>query len=454
MAHAKKCPPSSADRWMECGASVPLILQLMSKGELKESDLDGDDNIDEDAVIEFGNGQYGDVVLDPSRESTSFSAEGTVMHEVRQLCLELGLNPMHFAGCRMGADGFTFDIDEDMCDRLVAGIDWIRQHTAAPHVEVRVDLSEWLPEQFGTCDTFWLVPVRRSEKFDLYISDYKNGVGEPVEAEGNRQLRLYALGAWAALGKPQIRNVILNIDQPRAGGMKFWEITFDELMAFGDEVKAVWDRIDRGDVEFVPTKKGCRWCPVRKSQRGCAAYNRWMLLMFNHALLDPSQGEPKFDDPEQINRATRFYIVKHSSLIRAWLTKLYEESLAAATRGDPDPGSKAVMGPEGNRYFSDEDDAKRILISALGRKAFKPRKLIGMTEIDKLMKPGRKKEGFPDQYEALQPLIRRAPASVKLVDAGHPKPAYQPVSDDDFDDLPEKGSNQRLGDLADAFDDL
>ena len=256
MAHAKKCPPSSADRWMECGASVPLILQLTSKGELKESDLEGDDNIDEDAVIEFGNGQYGDVVLDPSRESTSFSAEGTVMHEVRQLCLELGLNPMHFAGCRMGADGFTFDIDEDMCDRLVAGIDWIRQHTAAPHVEVRVDLSEWLPEQFGTCDTFWLVPVRRSEKFDLYISDYKNGVGEPVEAEGNRQLRLYALGAWSALGKPPIRNVILNIDQPRAGGMKFWEITFAELMAFGDEVKAVWDRIDRGDVEFVCRAQG------------------------------------------------------------------------------------------------------------------------------------------------------------------------------------------------------
>lgn len=43
---------------------------------------------------------------------------------------------------------------------------------------------------------------------------------------------------------------------------------------------------------------------------------------------------------------------------------------------------------------------------------------------------------------------------MKLVDAGHPKSAYQPVSGDDFDDLPEKGSNQRLGNLADAFDDL
>src|SRR5690606_3739472 len=108
-------------------------------------------------------------------------------------------------------------------------------------------------------------------------------------------------------------------------------------------------------------------------------------------LLDPSDGEPRFQDPEQIPRATRFYIVKHANLIRAWLTKLYEESLAAAMRGDPDPGSKAVEGPEGNRYFADDEQAKRILVSALGRKAFKPRQIIGMTEIDRLMKPGRKK---------------------------------------------------------------
>lgn len=452
MAHAKKCPPSSADRWMLCTASVPLIVHLMDRGELREADLEGDENIDEDAVIAFGNGQYGDVVLD-ARETTSFSAEGTVMHEIRALCLEFNLNPMAFVGRTMAADGFRFTIDDDMADRLVAGIDWIREHTAAPYVETRVDLSEWLPGQFGTCDTFWLVPVRRSEKFDLYISDYKNGVGEPVDPEGNRQLRLYALGAWVALGKPKIRNVILNIDQPRAGGMKFWEIAFDDLMAFADEVRRVWRRIESGDVEFVPSRKGCRWCPIRKTARGCAAYNRWMLLMFNHALLDPSDGEPRFQDPEQIPRATRFYIVKHANLIRAWLTKLYEESLAAAMRGDPDPGSKAVEGPEGNRYFADDEQAKRILVSALGRKAFKPRQIIGMTEIDRLMKPGRKKEGFPEAYEALQTLIRRDPPRPKLVSADHPKPAWQVVSGDDFDDLPEK-SSARGRPLAEEFDDL
>lgn len=451
MAHAKKCPPSSADRWMYCTASVPLILQLMGQGELQESDLEADEGVTEDDVLEYS--EYGDVVLDPKRESSTFSAEGTVMHEIRQLCLEFGLSPMLFAGTVIGADGYTFEITEDMCDRLVAGIDWIREHTSAPKIEVRVDLSEWLLGQFGTCDTFWLVPVKRKPGvFDLYISDYKNGVGKPVAAEGNRQLRLYALGAWVALGKPNVRNVILNIDQPRAGGMKFWEITFVELMEFGEEVKRVWDRIERGDVEFVPTTAGCQWCPVRKTARGCAAYNRWILWMMGDALMDPSSA-PRFKDPAQMDRTSRFYIVQHSAAIRAWLTKLYEESLGAAMRGDPDPGSKAIEGSEGNRYFSDEEQAKRHLVSALGRKAFKPRKLIGFTEIDSLMKPGRKKEGFPDQYEALLTLTRRLPGKPKLVLADHPKPAFQAVSGDDFDDLPEKGPN-RLGNLADAFDDL
>lgn len=435
MAHAKKCPPSSADRWFYCTASVPLILRLMDNGELKESDLEADDSVDEDTVIEFGNGQYGDVVLG-GHESTSYSAEGTVMHEIRALCLELGLQPMHFVGTTMGADGFTFEIDDDKADKLVAGIDWVRQHTDRPRVEVRVDLSDWLPEQFGTCDTFWLVPVKRKPGvYDLYVSDLKFGIGKPVSAEGNKQLRLYALGAWVALGRPQIRNVILNIDQPRAGGMKFDEIGFDALMEFGEEVKRIWARIESGDVEFVPTAAGCQWCPVRKTARGCAAYNRWMVLMMNHALLDPSQGEPRFDDPAQMNRATRFYIVKHANLIKAWLGKLYEESLAAALRGDPDPGSKAVDGGEGDRYFKDPDTAKRVLVGALGRAAFAPRKIIGFTEIDRLMKPGTKKQGHPEAWEALQPLIGRPGRKPKLVSADHPKPALEAVSVDDFDDL-------------------
>lgn len=420
--------PSSADRAMVCTASVPLIDRLIAAGELDESDLEGAEQIDEDDVVHGHMDAYEDVVLDPTRETSLYSAEGTAYHDVRATCLELDLEPRHFVGTTIHADGYAFEIDEDLSDKLVAGIDWIREHTDAPHVEQKVSLDPWWPGQHGFCDTFWV------SKDTLYVSDLKFGAGEPVSAVENRQLRLYALGAWHQLNRPQVKTVVLNIDQPRAGGMKFWEISLKELLAFGDEAVRVWNRIEAGDVEFVPTKKGCRWCPVRKTARGCAAYNQWALWMLGNSVLDVSDGEPKFNDPQQMSKAQRYYIVKHASDIRAWLAKLHEESLNAAMSGDPDPGSKAIDGGEGRRYFTNEVKAGRIIESAIGDEAYK-RKLIGFTEIDKIMKPGRKKTGFPEQYAELQDLVARSPAKAKLVPSDHPSPAYMKVDDADFEDL-------------------
>lgn len=442
-AHAK-LGPSSADRWMICTASVALIDRLLANGEIRESDLEDEvaEQISEEELLEQNIDGYSDVVLDPSRDTTSYAAEGTVMHTIRETCLNFpDLNPMDFVGDRLQADGYTFDITEAMADNLVEGVDWIRQFVETPETEGRVDLSFLMPGQFGTCDAYWVMPVKTKRGalknstviYDLFISDLKYGIGEPVFAEDNRQLRLYALGAWHKLGRPSIRSVVMNIDQPRAGGMKFWEIPFIELMEFAEEVKRVYARIEAGDVEFVPTTKGCRWCPVRKTKRGCAAFNMWMLRMLGKSVLDPSR-DPKFDDPTQLPRATRYYIVRNAPAIRQWLAKLHEESLNAALAGDPDPGSKAIEGDAGRRYFKNEERAADILEGALGDDAWN-KKLIGFTEIDALMKPGRKKEGFPEEYADLLTLVDRPPSRPKLVPAEHPKPAFCKVDDDDFDDL-------------------
>lgn len=435
--------PSGSDRWMVCTASVRLIETLLARGEIKESDLEDEvkEQISEDEIIEQEISGYDDVVLDPSRESTSFSAEGSVLHTVRSNCLAFGEDPYDYVGRTMSADGFTFTIDDDMADRLVEGIDWIREQTAHPHVEERVSLDPWLPGQHGFCDTYWLTTTA------LGISDYKNGIGEPVQAIGNRQVRFYGLGAWHELGRPKVKKVILNIDQPRAGGMKFWEITLEELLEFGEEARRVYQRIERDDVEFAPNSKSCRWCPVRKSKRGCAAYNRWHLLMIGIAGLDIANGDPKFTDPAQMPKAHRYYIVKHAPEIRAWLAKLHEESLKAAIEGDPDPGSKAIDPVGGRRFFTDDLMSETILEYALQERAFKPRQVIGFTEIDRLMKPGRKKTGHPVEYGQLLKLVDLTEGKAKLVPADHPAPAYTRAAEDDFDDQP-------TDDLDDDFEEV
>ena len=156
--------------------------------------------------------------------------------------------------------------------------------------------------------------------------------------------------------------------------------------------------------------------------------------MLGVGLMDGSE-VPTFRDPAQMPRAMRYYIVKHASDIRAWLAQMHQASLDAAMASDPDPGSKAIMGDQGHRYFADEKAAEALVVKALRADAFKPLQVIGMTEIDRLMKPGRKKLGHPEEYDALQELVRRPPGRPKLVSADHPKEAYTVVSDDDFEDL-------------------
>lgn len=374
-------------------------------------------------------------------ETSEWAAEGTVAHSVREDCLIFGLDAHDFVGSVRTADGMTFTVDETMAEHLQPGIDWIRQHTSTPYVEVKVDLSPWLPEQFGTCDTGWIesetFPGWPSQWFEpqttttLYVSDLKYGMGVPVDAVGNRQIRLYALGLWYYLGQPEVDKVVLMIDQPRAGGLKFWDLFMDELLAFGDEVRAVYAKLQSGDVEFVPGEKQCKWCPAKDN---CAARDEWLMSMFEGAFDEVSDDEPTFKDPTKLDPEKRWYIVKHAALARAWLARLHEESLAAAFAGSPDPGSKAVIGDKGNRYFTDEAEATALLVKALGDKAYKPREPIPLTMAEKLMKPGRKKSGHPEAWAELVKLVDQPPGKPTLVPEDDPRPAVKSV-DDSFDEV-------------------
>jgi len=418
-AHAR-LSPSACSRWSTCTASASLIDKLRAAG------------------------------IVPERDSSVYAAEGTVAHEVRELCLEFGVDPHHFVGLSMQADGYEFTVDEDMASHLQTGIDWVREHTANPLVEIRVDLSPWLPGQFGTCDTAWIEGLIRT----LFISDLKYGAGEPVDATDNKQLRLYALGAWHYLGQPDVDRVVMNIDQPRAGGMKFWEVSLDELLAFGDEMKAVYAKIASGNVEirrigtsglfeilnvtgeieFAPSEAACRWCEVKKADGGCPARNKWMLDMCVEDLEDLQADEAKLPNLLTITPSRRWQIVKHASEIRAWLASLHEDSLRAAVDGRPDPGSKAVEGDLGDRYFTDQAKAAALLTAALGDAAYKPRQLIGITDIETVVKPGKRKTGHPETWDALQAILDRAPGKPKLVPESHAKPALVRW-EDEFDDL-------------------
>jgi len=391
-AHAR-LGPSSADRWMVCAASVRLIERLTADGK-----------------------------IDP-RSSSGAADEGTAAHQIRGDALELGLDAWDFIGTKQTINGVDYLCDEEMAAHLQPGMDWVNDQPGDVIVEHRVDLGRWMPGQFGTLDTAIIQRMRRR----AIIDDLKYGAGVPVDAIGTRQLRIYGIGVLDNFDLwDDVDEIVLVIDQPRAGGMKFWTQTTEELLAFAHEVKAAALRVDDPAAPFVPGDKQCGFCPAKWD---CEARQDWIIEISGLDLDDDIASEPQLPARARITPERRWWIVRHSHLVEQWFAKLHEDSIAAAKAGSPDPGSKLVLGRRGNRRYTDEQAVEELLEPVLGDDAF-TRKVLSVSQVEKLLKPGRKKPGNPDVLSALDRLVTQDAGKPILVPDTDDRPAITP-----FDDL-------------------
>lgn len=398
-AHAR-LSPSAAERWFVCPGSV-RILDTM-----------------------------------PEDRSSEFAAEGTVAHEVRELCLRYGFEPFDFIGQTFSADGFSFVVTEEMADFLTPGIDRVRDLRGRLYVEHRADLGRWLPKQFGTLD----VGVARDDA--IFIDDLKYGQGVEVSPVDNKQLKIYALGFWDNVARhlTSATDFVISIDQPRAGGIKVWETTLDELLAFGEELRAAGERTYLPDAPFKASKKGCQWCRVkdRKAEdgtlTGCKTYDTFMLDFFG-AQFDDLDDNLRIDPPKDPTPLRRSKIVRHADIITKWLARIHEDSVEAALAGNPDPGLKLVAGRKGHRKWFSEQVVEPLIIESLRDDAF-TRKLKTPAEVEKLMlpKPRRGFTGHPETWAKLSEMIDQPEGAPKLVPEDDDRPALASLRDQ-FEEL-------------------
>ena len=238
----------------------------------------------------------------------------------------------------------------------------------SPYVvqEIKVDFSDYVPQGFGTCDCVMIGDGK------LHITDYKHGKGVKVEAVGNPQMRLYALGAlkhFGAIFGDTIKTVSMGICQPRISEYPSEEeMTVDELRAWGESIKPLADAAYNGKGEY----HSGAWCKFCRGKAQCKAR-----AQANSALADfkdcvtpdkvapeiaklPQEARAALGVPNMLTDAEIGELLKQGAELVKWYSDLQEYALGAILDGKTVPGFKVVAGKSA-RAFSDEAKAFELL---------------------------------------------------------------------------------------------
>lgn len=309
-------------------------------------------------------------------ESTSkYAEEGTLAHAIceiyaiRKFGVNLDRNKLSRDLAKLKKSEYY---DEEMLTTAKAYVDYLVEKAMtfenSPYVaqEVKVDFSEYVPEGFGTCDCVMIGGGR------LHITDYKHGAGVRVEAVGNPQMRLYALGALKAFGAifgDTIKYVSMGICQPRLSeNVSEESMSVEELRAWGESIKPLAQAAYNGTGEFH-SGEWCRFCRGR-AQCKARAQSNTALDDFKDFIpqgkVDPAiaglpqEARSALGVPNMLTDAeVGELLTKGSELVR-WYSDLQDYALGAILDGKTIPGYKVVAG-KSTRAFKDEAAAFKIL---------------------------------------------------------------------------------------------
>lgn len=215
--------------------------------------------------------------------------------------------------------------------------------------EVKVDISDYVPEAFGRCDSVMFGGDT------LIITDYKHGKGVPVDVVKNPQMMLYALGAlklYQPLFGGAIKRIEMYVDQPRINAYDGWEVSVEDLLTWGEEIKPKAQMAFMGFGEYHAGS----WCQFCRANGMCKAQAAQTISAVDD-FATVSGDNPALLTPEQMGEA----LTKGKFLVD-WYKKLQELSLTAILSGTKIPGYKAVEG-RSNRAWTDQDKALEKLMA-------------------------------------------------------------------------------------------
>ena len=367
-------------------------------------------------------------------ETTSeYAEEGRLAHSVCELAAKKKFTVMNNRAYNSRLKKLKADPkwDDEMLSTAATYVEHLTEHAMrfehAPYValEVQVDITDYAPEAFGTCDCIMIGGD------ELIITDYKHGKGVPVSAQDNPQMLLYALGAlklYRPIYGDMIRRVSTYIDQPRLDSYDGASMTVEELLAWGESIKPKAAAAFMGTGEFAPGE-WCRFCRAKAKCRARANQNTALedfkdCIPLRRSI--PMQTEYDATGFKPSNCLTDEEIgallVRAEGLV-AWYNDLKEYALVACLNGKTIPGWKAVEG-RSTRAWTDQDAALEALMAGGVEEA------IIYDRVPKTLAQLEKVIGKQRFGELVGGMITKSPGKPALAAESDKRPAYNGAAAD------------------------
>ncbi|BCI60619.1 DUF2800 domain-containing protein [Solibaculum mannosilyticum] len=381
--------PSSAHRWLNCTPSARL----------------------EEGLPDTGNAYATDGTLAHRLGELLLRAEYEGMDITEELA-EVQADPQYSSAMLEHMEDYVAFVGECYADA--------KSHCPDPRifVEQRIEVSEYVPDGFGTADCVIIADGL------MDVIDLKYGSGIPVSAEDNPQMKIYALGCLLAFSLfYEITAIRMTIYQPRLDSISTAVIDRGNLETWAAEyLKPRAALAYAGEGPFAPGAATCKWCKAGATCKARAEYQLELAAkdFQNAALMDNDE------IAEVLERLPGL-------LSWAKQVKEYAED-AAINHGEKFPGFKVVEGRANRRYVNEGAIARRLKKAGFATAdIYKPKELLGITAMEKLV-------GTKKLAELVGGLIEKPAGSPTLVPVSDKRPELNTAAkaaEDFADDIPQ-----------------
>jgi predicted phosphodiesterase len=315
--------PSAAARWVTCTASPRFILANADKLPL---------------------------------DDTVYNLEGTTAHEIAAALLQ---------DRKPDPKECPTPITKEMHKHAWNYMEYVQALGGKPIVEKKYPLW-YMPGRNGKVDVLTVFEGH------THIVDYKFGQGVIVDPFQNLQGAIYARSAMVEVlnsgqidkGKLVESPVSIHIYQPRGRNAEdspshVWETTWGEILEFTKQVTDAAELIlADGETEFKPSDKACRFCPAK----GFCVARTGDFVREVKVLPEVKTGPLTLPPATVVSVEQLAAVLKHGEAIKQWVDDAKDYALEYMKNGGSIEGFKLVLGRQGNRYWTDEEKAAKLLL--------------------------------------------------------------------------------------------